>query len=87
MPTSGQLTSVKLTRNADDDLTNCTVYTAIYRDGVLIGVSSAKIPESNDEELILDIPPMMISEGIELKAFVWDENMQPAAQMLRLGTQ
>ena len=87
LPTSGQLTSVKLTRNADDDLTNCTVYTAIYRDGVLIGVSSAKIPESNDEELILDIPPMMISEGIELKAFVWDENMQPAAQMLRLGTQ
>lgn len=83
LPETGELTSVKLMKQENADLTGCAVYAAVYSGGELKGIRLVPVTETGDTELTLDIAPLDISEGDELKVFVWNNNMKPAAEMLR----
>ena len=59
------------------------VYTAIYKDGKLAGITLAEITEfSGNDEIITLTSPFNTSDAQELKVFVWNDNMKPMADML-----
>lgn len=83
LPQSGEITAVKLHRENKDNLDGCTVYTAIYKDGKLAGITLAKITEFLEKDKTITITsPLGIGEAWELKVFVWDGLMKPMADML-----
>ena len=83
LPQGGEITAVKIHRENNDNLDGCTVYTAIYKDGKLAGITLAEITEfSGNDEIITLTSPFNTSDAQELKVFVWNDNMKPMADML-----
>lgn len=82
LPGTGTVTAVTVTRDESDDLTDCIVYAALYSGERLAAVRTARITDFEGSEKEIELTPVSASEGDELKVFVWNEDMTPAAAML-----
>ena len=82
LPGTGTVTAVTVTRDESEDLTDCIVYAALYSGERLAAVRTARITDFEGSEKEIELTPVSASEGDELKVFVWNEDMTPAAAML-----
>lgn len=85
LPQSGEITDIKIHRENDDNLDDCTVYAALYKDGKLAGITLAKITEFSENDKTIPLTsPLNIGDAQELKVFVWNDNMKPMTGMLNI---
>lgn len=83
LPQSGEITDIKIHRENDDNLDDCTVYAALYKDEKLAGITLAKITEfSENDKTITFTSPLNTGDAQELKVFVWNDDMKSMADKL-----
>ncbi len=83
LPTSGVLTAVKVRRANNDSLNNCHIYAALYKDNKLTNIIRTEITDFSDNDKTIALSSSInIDNAQELKVFVWDNKMTPAADIL-----
>ena len=85
LPERGELTAVTVTKADDDDLTGCVIYAAVYSSGKLMGLRLVSIDGFEGREELFEIEPLDVSDGSELKIFVWDTDMTPKTNILNIN--
>ncbi len=79
LPESGELTAVNIVKQADAELADCKLYAALYRDGQLAEIRA--VPLDGNDDTNITVPSMDVSAGDELKVFIWNGDMKPAAKI------